>query len=254
MTAFRYLLEELLEHLDYYDTEGVALAYHLYQNICKGTLSLEEVLESHAPKEKKEIEAAFEIPAEDYCRIESQEELAAIENERMEPAEKEKKGVFRRVLEFFLKKEPTEPEEKVITFKEDYFKENYQNPFSGEETIMAFTEEKTESGTILLNQMSHGKWELRPLMSEYEKFYIDKSPFLIGKRRGAVDGVIPRETVSRIHSRLFLEDHRLYISDANSTNGTLVNGVAIEAGKQVEIFPGDRILFADVGYECYNSL
>ena len=69
-----------------------------------------------------------------------------------------------------------------------------------------------------------------------------------------MDGYIGRETISRIHSRLSVRHGRLFLSDANSTNGTFVNELNIEPGKEVEIFAGDCILFADVGYECYNSI
>lgn len=41
---------------------------------------------------------------------------------------------------------------------------------------------------------------------------------------------------------------------SNSINGTFVNEIQIDLGEEIEIFEGDRILFADVGYECYNSL
>ena len=69
-----------------------------------------------------------------------------------------------------------------------------------------------------------------------------------------MDGFIGRDTISRIHSRLYVQQNRLFVADANSTNGTFVNEAPVEPGTDVEIFAGDRILFADVGYECYNSL
>ena len=61
--------------------------------------------------------------------------------------------------------------------------------------------------------------------------------------------------VSSSHAEMTLLDTgEIILEDLGSTNGTFVNETAIEAGKEVEIFAGDRILFADVGYECYNSL
>ena len=84
--------------------------------------------------------------------------------------------------------------------------------------------------------------------------FVLQDNFLVGKKRDEVDGYIGRDTISRIHSRLYVQQHRLFVADANSTNGTFVNGESVLPGKDVEIFPGDRILFADVEYECYNSL
>ena len=112
----------------------------------------------------------------------------------------------------------------------------------------------SESNTVLLGNMPIGNWKLRPLFPGGEEFCISGEEFLVGKKRDSVDGFIGRETISRIHSRLFVKGERLIITDANSTNGTFVNGVQIQPGEEVEIFQGDRILFADVGYECYNSL
>ena len=111
-----------------------------------------------------------------------------------------------------------------------------------------------EGNTMLLQNMPMGWWRLRPLLPEYEEFCITGESFLVGKKKSSVDGYIGRDTISRIHSRLLVRNGSLYLADSNSTNGTFVNGEPVLPGKDVEIFPGDRILFADVEYECYNSL
>ncbi len=134
--------------------------------------------------------------------------------------------------------------------------EMYETFFADREMPMAYTEvlQSEDTGTVLLGNMPAGRWRLRPLLPEYEEFVVTGDTFLVGKKRDSVDGYIGRETISRIHSRLFIKNDHLYVADANSTNGTYVNGILLEPGMDVEIFPGDRILFADVGYECYNSL
>ena len=114
--------------------------------------------------------------------------------------------------------------------------------------------EPAHDGTMLLDQMPFYCWKLRPILPGFEEFVITGETFLVGKKRDCVDGFIGRDTISRIHSRLSVKDERLFLSDANSTNGTFVNGRMILPGEEVEICVGDRILFADVGYECYNSL
>ncbi len=248
--SFREMLEDILGNLDYHDTEGVELAYHLYQSACRGNFQIEEILEEHCKKEnviaESKIQETYflgeeEIP-EEFLRDLPREE------EEIKP---KKKGVLAKILHFFLKKEVLEEnEEKEYLHEEqrvEYFSENYSE--------MAYTEvlESAESGTVLLQNMPAGQWRLRPLVSGYEEFCIRGGDFLIGKKRESVDGFVGRDTVSRIHSRLFVRQERLFIADMNSTNGTYVNGIAIEPGEEIEIFEGDRILFADVGYECYNS-
>ncbi len=243
--SFRRLLEEILGELDYHDTEGVELAYHLYQNACKGILNISEILNEHKKEEKQEV------PKKDYEEYLMEEVLEDFHEE--EKKESEKTGVFRRILEFFLKKQ--EPE-MVLEEESPIWEHGELKTFGEKREQINYTEllETPNSNTILLENMPMGRWKLRPLVSGYEEFCISGDSFLVGKKRDSVDGFIGRDTISRIHSRLFVKNDRLFIADANSTNGTYVNGVCIAPGIDVEIFPGDRILFADVGYECYNSL
>ena len=231
LNSFRCLLEDILGNIDYRDTKAVELSYHLYQNACKGDFSIAEILKEHTKEEKtSEMEQYFE---NDY----SEESILTDWEEELE--EKEiKQGLFNKIIKFFLKKEQIAPIQCVE-----------------EEITYGCTQvlEKNDQ-TIFLEDMPAGRWKLRPLLPGYEEFVITGDSFLVGKKRDSVDGVIGRETISRIHSRLHIRQERLFISDANSTNGTFVNGISVAPGEEVEIFPGDRILFADVGYECYNSL
>ncbi len=59
--SFRSMLEEMLGVLDYYDSEGVALTYHMYQCACKGEFDVEEILKEHLPKEEK-LPVIYEEP------------------------------------------------------------------------------------------------------------------------------------------------------------------------------------------------
>ncbi len=253
LTSFRAMLEEILGNLDYHDTKGVELAYHLYQSACKGNFHISEILEEHQKEEKASRDETF-----DFYFQEAQEAEADYmpEQETVKESQEKKYGFFRKVLQFFLKKKEREE------IKEDYKKdlefshdEIYQEFFAEQKNVFDYTEilESKSTNTILLENMPFGSWKLRPLLSGYEEFEITGDSFLVGKKRDSVDGFIGRDTISRIHSRLYTRQDRLFIADANSTNGTFVNGNEVLPGEDVEIFPGDRILFADVGYECYNS-
>lgn len=255
LTSFRNMLEEVLGLLDYHDTKGVELAYHLYQEACKGTLCIEKILEEHDEKtENMKILSEEEL----YSNYEKNVELwgeDSLEVNKLHKEENEidkKKGILQRVINFFLKKEETPKAEEEIALREDRsygFSHEAKEEYSYTELLRP-----SESGTVLLGNMPCGRWKLRPLFSGGEEFFVSGDDFLVGKKRDSVDGFIGRETISRIHSRLFVKGNRLFITDANSTNGTFVNGIQIQPGEEVEIFQGDRILFADVGYECYNSL
>lgn len=255
LVSFRRMLEEILEDLDYHDTEGVELTYHLYQSACRGDFHILEILDEHC---KKEEECPESHGISDIYSLPENEELPEgfLKDSQIEAetcGEKKKPGILRRILQFFMKKEEPEPE---LEEEFSYLRESYDENFFESSPEVTYTEVlgAVDADTVLLGNMPVGRWKLRPLLPGYEEFCITRDSFIVGKKRDEVDGYIGRDTISRIHSRLFVRQERLYIADANSTNGTFVNDVAIAPGTDVEIFAGDRILFADVGYECYNSL
>ena len=253
LTSLRRMLEEILGDLDYRDTEGVELAYHLYQSACRGDFHISKILAEHKKEEITLPETEVSENEDILWKDERFLDERSFESEKQaQPVSKEEKqGFLRRLFQFFMKKQEVKEEEERV----------WQEPknlpvFSDYTPRESYTQvlEPADASTVLLENMPTGRWKLRPLLPGYEEFCIIGDNFLIGKKRDEVDGYIGRDTISRIHSRLFIRQERLFLADANSTNGTFVNEIAIEPGKEVEIFPGDRILFADVGYECYNSL
>ena len=73
-------------------------------------------------------------------------------------------------------------------------------------------------------------------------------PFFIGTLKTKVDGVINSRSVSRFHAKFEKKEERFYLTDLNSTNGTFLNGVRLEANESKEIAVGDLVSFADVAY------
>ena len=253
LNSFRNLLEEILGNLDYRDTEGVELAYHLYQSACKGDFHISSILEEHCSKQKEE-EFKTELRSDPVLEWKEnvEEPVTAHVEEMGAGGAKKSPGILGKILRFFLKKEKLEEMDAVYSLEEETHTELFYEP----EPECGYTQvlEHTENATMLLGSVPLGTWMLRPLLPGYEEFCIKGESYLVGKKKDEVDGYINRTTISRIHSRLYVKKGHLFIADANSTNGTFVNDTAIEPGKEVEIFAGDRILFADVGYECYNSL
>lgn len=251
LTSFRRMMEEILGEIDYHDSKGVELTYHLYQSTCKGDFCIEEILNEHVEKKEQPASHVSEAYIKKYPERESGSEDDFQEPVLEKKEKDEKPGILKRILSFFLKKDEPEP-----VSEEFPHEEIYQHFFAEQSTGNGYTQllEPSDTNTVLLENMPAGYWKLRPLIPGYEEFCISGNSFLVGKKRDSVDGFIGRDTISRIHSRLFIRQDRLFVADANSTNGTFVNGIQIQPGEDVEIFPGDRILFADVGYECYNSL
>lgn len=89
---------------------------------------------------------------------------------------------------------------------------------------------------------------LRSENSAYSSMEITRNPFLIGKKKDAVDGWIKARGISRIHGKISREDGAYYLTDLNSTNGTFLNGGRLEVNEKARIRQGDLVGFADVKY------
>lgn len=77
---------------------------------------------------------------------------------------------------------------------------------------------------------------------------IRRDSFLIGKKEGAVDGLINHPTISRIHAKIEKREQGYYLTDLNSTNGTFLNDRILEVNETVLLGIGDVVRFADVEY------
>ena len=88
-----------------------------------------------------------------------------------------------------------------------------------------------------INKRVNGK-ELRIPLAHF--------PLTIGKLAPFCDVVIPDNTVSRMHARLEERNGQVFISDLNSTNGTIRNGDMLSIHEEVAMEPGDQIMFGRV--------
>lgn len=93
--------------------------------------------------------------------------------------------------------------------------------------------------------------EIHRLQSETsaaEDIVISYFPFVIGKNRDLADYALERETVSRFHIRLEKKEGQYFLTDLNSTNGTRVRGLLLNANETVALNPGDPVSIADLNY------
>ncbi len=81
-----------------------------------------------------------------------------------------------------------------------------------------------------------------------EDFQIKGESFLLGKNSEQADGVISAEGVSRLHARISRKEHKFYIEDLNSTNGTYLNDIALAYHQPQELKANDRVRFAGEEY------
>lgn len=79
-----------------------------------------------------------------------------------------------------------------------------------------------------------------------EKTVIEKSLFKIGTSRESCDMVISdNRYISRIHAYIVTRNGRYFIIDRNSTNKTYVDGNAIPAETEVELFDNTSVKLAN---------
>lgn len=79
---------------------------------------------------------------------------------------------------------------------------------------------------------------------------LDREIVCVGKLKGEVDVILDSPTVSRMHARLERRDGKFFVKDLNSRNGTFHNGRRLAPQEQCEITVGDRISFAEAGYQA----
>ncbi len=73
-------------------------------------------------------------------------------------------------------------------------------------------------------------------------------PFLIGKQENLADYMLAHDTISRLHARIDRREDAYWLTDLNSTNGTAVNGHALQANETVRLSIGDQVELADLHF------
>lgn len=107
------------------------------------------------------------------------------------------------------------------------------------------------SGTsVIKNNQTAYPYMLR--LNNYEKVFINKPSFRIGKERSYVDYFVVNNTaVSRIHADIITENGKYYIIDNNSTNHTFINGKVIPENQKVQLSDGDAVMLANEPFEFH---
>ena len=122
-------------------------------------------------------------------------------------------------------------------------------PFFAKEEPQEIRKTDESFQTVLLNNGTDANMHrLEGVLLETEDIVIPYYPFVIGKHRELADYVLDRETVSRLHLRCDRNGDTYTVTDLNSTNGTMVGGVLLDANETVEVKSGDSVVIADAAY------
>lgn len=75
---------------------------------------------------------------------------------------------------------------------------------------------------------------------------LNKTPFVIGKKKEETDLCLSDGSVSRVHVRITEENGKRYLEDMNSTNGTYKNGLRLQPYEKRILEPEDEIRLGKV--------
>ena len=118
---------------------------------------------------------------------------------------------------------------------------------SGEKSHTGQQTSELTGATMLLNGEFMPERCLKGMVNGKElKIPLIQFPLTLGKLAQFCDVVIPDNTVSRMHARLEEKNGQVYISDLNSTNGTIRNGDLLGIHEEVAMELGDKIMLGRV--------
>lgn len=130
-------------------------------------------------------------------------------------------------------------------FFEDFCEPVFEKTDEGRLKEDVETEREKDFETVLLQENCYREQRVLRGRVKGRKKEIDLStfPFIVGKNREQADYVLEDNSVSRIHARFTLRDDVVYLTDLNSTNGTLKNGIRLEPNELTMLEADDEITF-----------
>ena len=144
---------------------------------------------------------------------------------------------------------------KDVRSKECPYPETDVNPAVSNKTgddidYLEYQNNQTKEGdekTVLIHRPASMSHRVTVPVLRYEDgrdILLSTFPFIVGKMKTRVDGIVDGAGVSRIHAMIKEKDGRYYLSDLNSMNGTGINGKLLDTNDTAEIKDGDIISFA----------
>lgn len=114
--------------------------------------------------------------------------------------------------------------------------------WSDEETVLlqdntaVIKEAENDSGCRL-------EWKENGVQKKHE---IKKYPIIIGKMSGEVDCFINDTSISRLHAKIVKRGNEIILFDLNSTNGTFIDGIRLQAGQEKVIYQDSKIKLGNI--------
>lgn len=226
------LIEYLLTKLDHKDTEGVRVAYSIYELTLAEGYSISDIrmaIEKH--KEQQRLAESAKL---------QEEPVYANPVVSLEKKSKEVSMVSYNKLQDLFQKVVQMAKNKWSLLNEKNSKEDsvYEIPASTVTPTVCLVAENGRARGVLLHE---GK-------GCYPDYEISEGVCRIGNHPRA-HLFLEKDTISVHHASVECIDGKYYIEDLNSTNGTFVNELPVNYKQRMELKSGDRIRIADVRYK-----
>ena len=245
------LFEMLLNRVDYREEKAIAMVYALYMLLQEPDMTLERIREKlceQANRQEKKVEHQEDkTEKQEENRMVWEERREAKYSDKEEKRPREKSGQKKAGLREWLRKE--------IGGKKSIYNEKQEVPYAAP-LAPCIRETAPEWGTQYTKVLSVKKTEACPsLISQRsgETVFLTKFPFYVGSLFDYTDYVIKQDTVSRFHAKFVKQGERVFVVDLNSTNGTKVNGRALNVQEQIPLSNGDRVKFAEEEYLFFEK-
>lgn len=119
----------------------------------------------------------------------------------------------------------------------------------GETSLLSESDGITDNRQVLVMEQTKQTVHLESLEKDrYPVISLQDGSVVIGSMAEGCTYILKERGISRLHAKLMEKADGIYLLDLNSTNGTYLNGEAIEAGKDYRIEKGDLIAFAKCEY------
>lgn len=269
-----YMFEQLLSRFDQNDREGFEQVYRLYQESCKDSCVLNDLV-NIMNIYNKNTEKATILKVSDADG--TKEGMYEYDKEEIfENKKKDKAKSFSIKSLFKIKKEKNKRSQNKapIPDSERSYKTSQKEEKTGYEDVDEECDKEKDEWMELFNtktcEKSRETYEDIPythtlLLSEdtdKEVRYIliskDKStediklpyfPFIIGKQERICDHILKNDKVSRLHLRIDKDrEEEFSVRDLNSLNGTKLDGRLLDNEETAKLIIGNEIEIADLKY------
>ncbi len=269
-----YIFEQLLSRFDQNDREGFEQVYRMYQESCKDSCVLNDLV-NIMNIYNKNTEKATILKVSDADG--TKEGMYEYDKEEIfENKKKDKAKSFSIKSLFKIKKEKNKRSQNKapIPDSERSYKTSQKEEKNGYEDVDEECDKEKDEWMELFNtktcEESRETYEDKPythtlLLSEdtdKEVRYIlrskDKStediklpyfPFIIGKQERICDHILKNDKVSRLHLRIDKDrEEEFSVRDLNSLNGTKLDGRLLDNEETAKLIIGNEIEIADLKY------